>query len=150
MLCCIAEIASFVFGILALVKGRFALTGTRVVEGASARVIGVLLLCPLIIGQGGGVAYAFVWMMQHAAQGQAVDLNNLQAVQTQLATPLLIINVAGSAVPLLIALVIAVANARPIRPGRSRRVDEEDDYDDDYPERRGDDEPRRRPPDDRQ
>jgi hypothetical protein len=44
MLCCIAEIAMFVFGIIALVKGSFKLSANKVVQGGPARVIGVILL----------------------------------------------------------------------------------------------------------
>lgn len=43
-MCCIAEIAMFVFGITTLVKGSFTLSHKRVVRGAPAYVIGAILI----------------------------------------------------------------------------------------------------------
>ena len=142
MLCCIGEIASFVFGILALVRGQFTLTRNRVVQGGSARAIGVLLLFPLILGQGGEVVYAAIWFAQHGMNANQGGFN-IGNVPDELRTAALIINLVGAGVPLLAALIIALATAKPLPRKRDLyREDEEDDYGDrDRPRRRPDDEP---------
>ena len=59
MLCCFGEIGVFIVGIVLLVRGTINLTPSRVVRGAPARVIGVLLMLPLVLGQGSEAVYGF-------------------------------------------------------------------------------------------
>jgi hypothetical protein len=105
MLCCIAEIAMFVFGIIALVKGSFKLSANKIVQGGPARVIGVILLLPLILGQGGGVLVAMAYGIQVGAR-DASDLKGLE-------TTLVVLNIGVTAVTLLAAIGIAAACASP-------------------------------------
>ena len=46
-MCCIAEIAMVIMGIVTLVKGSFMVSRTRVVRGAPAYVIGAILVAVL-------------------------------------------------------------------------------------------------------
>jgi hypothetical protein len=135
MLCCLAEVGCFVFGIVTLVKGKFTLTANKVVSGAPARVIGGLLLLPLLIGQGGGAIYGLIWGIRQGAKGAQVDF--AQAAR-ELETPALIINIVGTAVPLLLALIIGLVNAKPAAP--KRRFDEFEDDEEDYRRPRHDEE----------
>jgi hypothetical protein len=146
-MCCIAEIAMLIFGILALVTGKFSLSRTRVVAGTPARIIGVILLMPLVIGQGGGLALGMFKGMQIAARGGPVDAQALKKELTQeLETPILILNVVVTALSVVAVAVIAVVTAKPVQPKRRRR--EEDEFEDEYEdEDRRDDERRRRPDD---
>jgi hypothetical protein len=148
MLCCIVEIACLVFGIVTLVRGKFNLSGSRVVEGGPARLIGVLLLLPLILGQGGEFVYGLYKGVQLGARGQQPDMAKLQQ---ELLVPALIINAIGGGIPLILALVIALTNAQPVRP--KPELDEfDEEEEDDRPSRRRDrdeeededDRPRRR------
>jgi hypothetical protein len=163
-MCCIAEIAAFVFGIIAIVKGRFSLTRNRVVQGAPARVIGVLLMMPLILGQGGELVYGAAIGarrgFERAREGKQFGPADVQDLQKDVIGPALVINIVGSALPLLLAFAIAVAKAEvPERPSRRRRRprldDDEDDEeldrrrrrrDEDEEEDDYDDRPRRRRP----
>jgi hypothetical protein len=70
MLCCIAEIAMFALGIVALVKGSVKILSGREVRGGPARVIGALLLLPLVLGQGGEVVYGVIIAAQAALKGE--------------------------------------------------------------------------------
>jgi len=135
MLCCLAEIGCFIFGITTLVKGKFTLTANKVVSGAPARVIGGLLLLPLLIGQGGGALYGLLWGIQQGAKGVQVDMAR---AARELETTAIIINVVGTAVPLLIALIVGLVNARPAAP--KRRFDEFEDDEEDYRRPRRDEE----------
>ncbi len=148
MLCCIAELACMIFGIIALVKGEFKLSANRVVRSGPARIIGALLLIPFVIGVGGEVLIGGAAGLNAAQQGKQFDAKDFQEKNV---TTIVVIHVIGSAIPLLIALCIALATAGP--PARRRRFDEDDD-DDDRPRRRrrrdddededDDDRPRRR------
>jgi hypothetical protein len=146
-----------IFGIIALVTGKFSLTRSRVVMGGPARAVGIILLMPLVIGQGGGIAIAALKGVQIAARGGGpVDRQALQKELTQeLETPLLILNVGVTAFSAVLVAVIALVTAKPAPPKRRRREEDEseEEYEDegrrdDEPRRRPDDEPRR-PPDDR-
>jgi hypothetical protein len=100
-------------------------------------VIGVLLLLPLLIGQGGGFLYGLVWGVQQGVQGGQVDV--AQATRA-LETPLLIINAVGTAVPLLLVVIIALTNAKPGVPKKRLKDDFEEDEEEDFPPRRRRDE----------
>jgi hypothetical protein len=134
MLCCIGELICLIFGIIALVKGEFKLSANRVVRSGPARLIGVLLLLPLLFGTGGEAVFGGLLAARAIQQGKQFDPQDVKG-----ATPtLLLIHGLGGGLPLLIALIVALATASP--PRRPRRDDyDDDDYDDD-------DRPRRRRP----
>jgi hypothetical protein len=156
----------FVFGIIALVKGSFNLTRSRVVQKVPARVIGAILLLPFPAFVLIPIVVGIVKGAEVAAKGKEFTFQDAMNVQG----PILIANAVIVAVCLLAALGIAIATARPAKPKKRRERDEEDrdedyedrprprdrdDEDDDQPRRRrrddddDDDPPRRRPPDDR-
>lgn len=153
MLCCIAELVIFGVGIYVLATGKLTLSKNKIVTGGPARLCGVLLLLPFILGAGGEVVYGFVLGTQEAmkAPGQQPDI---KAMQEKVFVPALIIHAIGAGIPLILTAIIAVSNGRPPEPKRPLEDDfrRGGDYrrDDDY--RRGEeDEPRRgsEPPDDR-
>jgi hypothetical protein len=151
------EIVMLIFGIIALVRGKFSLTRKRIVEGVPARIIGVFLILPLPLSLIAGLAFGAGFL----AVGKPVEGKELETIGR-------IVEFAIVAVCFLTALGIAMATAHPPRP--KRRADD-DFYDDNFPperrERRDDDlmgpfgdrsrdeghveEPprRRQPPDDR-
>lgn len=136
MLCCGAEIGLFIGGIIALIKGTIPLSTNRVVQGAAARIIGSLLLAPLIVGQGGELIIGFMWGVEKGMRGQQV--NPFDAVR-ELQSKILILNGIAIGVPLLAVLVIALATAKAppsYRRSRKRWDDEDDDDYDDRPRRR--------------
>jgi hypothetical protein len=98
--CFVAQIAMFIFGIIALVKGTFSLSKTRAVRGAAARTIGAILMLPLPLALGIG----FVIGMIMATQGKPVDLKSLG--------PLSAIDGVLTLVCFVIVVVIAFATAR--------------------------------------
>jgi hypothetical protein len=134
--CLIAEIASLVFGIITLATGKFTLSRNKVVYGAPARVVGVLLI--LILPVALGIAFMIGIML--AAQGRLVDPRN-PPTALFLVEPIVFVLFFGA------AMIVALANARPPRPKRLRPDEEvfEEDERDDYRRR----EHERRPPEDR-
>jgi len=54
------EIAMLVIGFLALVRGKLTITPTKVVEGAPARLLGMLAMTPLPLALAAGIAIAVV------------------------------------------------------------------------------------------
>ena len=124
-MCCVAEIGMFVWGIILLVTGRFKVTGDRVVTGAMARVIGVILVLPLPLGIGLGLVIGGV----RVAKGQPVDAASLQFL-----TP---IEAALVGLCLAIALILGFVCGESLessrRRTRRRRVDDEDEYEDRRP-----------------
>ena len=134
MLCCIADIVAFVFGIVALIKGEFSLSGNKVVRSGPARIIGVLLLLPLILGMGGEMVYGAIKGFELAQQGKQMDM---AAFQRENQIPALVIHGIGAGLPFLAALIVALVSAGPKEEKRRREWD-----DDDRPRRRlSDDEP---------
>ncbi len=155
MLCWIAEIIIVVFGIVILVKGEVKLSPNRVVPRVPSRIIGGLLVLAIILGQGGAIIYGAVVGakkgVELAKQGKQFKPEDVEALQAELVMPAIIINVVGHALPIVVALVIAMVTAVPARRKKPRR-DLDDDDDDDRPRRRkgrddeeeDDDRPRRR------
>ncbi len=137
-MCCIAEIIAFIFGIVITVRGTVKLSSSRVVEGPWARVIGVLLMLPVTLGQGGeflyGAAIGAQRGFERAKQGKQFGAADVQDLQKDIIGPALIINLAGSVIPLLLALGIGLAKAE-VRTDRLRRRrrprPEDDEYDED-------------------
>jgi hypothetical protein len=138
MLCCLAEIGCLVFGIIALVMGKFKLTGSRWVQGTPARLIGVLLLLPLIIGYGGEAIYGAIVAVKWAKEGKDVA-GNLAAIQKEIQGTVTIIHIAGG-IPLIAAFIVALVKAKPMgklpRRQKKEEVEEEDfEKDRDFPRR---------------
>jgi len=133
-MCCIAEVAMLIFGIIALVKGKFSLTGSRVVRKVPARIIGVILLLPLIIGQGVAFTIGFVKGVEVAAQGKQFTWEDAMHLQGLL----LLVNGIVTGVSLVAALGIAIGTAKPPRSKRRSRIrdDEYHNYEDSTPRRR--------------
>ena len=159
MLCCGAEIGIFIFGIITLVKGNFTLSRSRVIQGAPARVVGALLLVPLIVGQGGELIMGMMWGIEKGMKGEALNFQDAVKEATKdIQTKALILNAFAVSVPLLVVMVIALSTARPPTKRRRSREDlddaDDEEQDDDRPRRRStraddddyDDRPRRRRP----
>ena len=125
---CVLEIASLVYGIITLVKGRFPVGKEKEVRGPAAYVVGLLLIAVVPVAV--VLAVALNWdELQNGGGPQPFkfDLNTLQP-------DVIAVFGCGGA-----ALVVALATAKPKRkPRRRRRVDDYDDYDDyeDRPRRR--------------
>ena len=107
-MCCAVEIGMMVFGIITLVRGRFQLTGNKVVSGAPAYIIGAILTATLpllfVVGMGLGL------MLAMKNPGRPPDVGAL-AFLDFIIVP----------VVLVIVLVIALATAR--EPQRRPLVD---------------------------
>jgi hypothetical protein len=135
-MCCIAELICLVFGIVVLATGKIKLTGSRIVKGVPARIIGVLLLLPLVLGTGGAAIYGAMVSFQ-AAQANPGNPPDTAALAKQLETPVLIINIVGGGIPLVAAFILALVNAKPgEKPRPKREEDEFDETDEDRPRRR--------------
>ncbi len=103
-MCLIAEIGMFIFGLLALIRGRFALTLRRAAFGANARVIGVVLMLPLPLVFG----FSSYVVIESAGQEPAAqNLERLARLETRL-----------TLICLLTALGIATLTAKPIVTGK--------------------------------
>jgi hypothetical protein len=72
------EIGMLIVGIIALARGKFSLTKKQVVEGATARVVGFVLILPLPLAFAAG----FVISFGQAAQGKQVQLEDLKGTLT--------------------------------------------------------------------
>jgi hypothetical protein len=137
----VTGLAMLVFGIIALVRGRFTLTRTKVVSGVPARIIGVILLMPLPLMLASGLLLGVIYGIQ-GKQPRAEDLQGIGAV----------LELGIIFLCFLAAVIVGVATARP--PTRRRVPDElDDDYDrrfqeDDYPQPDRRDRGALRPPDD--
>jgi hypothetical protein len=159
MLCCIGEIALLIFGIVTLVKGELKVGGGRVVRGVPARLCGLILFIPLLLGEGFEVVYGFRLGLEKGMQGQQMGPEDIK----EMTPTFLIVHAIAVAVPLLLIVVIALTQAQSEttfrdrfedddRPRRRRRRDDDED-DDDRPRSRRDEEeeedrPRRRRRDD--
>jgi hypothetical protein len=136
MLLLIAEIASLVFGIIAVSTGKFSLSKNKVVTGAPARVVGVFLILPLPLALMAGLAIAAML----AARGEVIELG-----RAPVWTMLLELGIFLAC--FTTAMVIAAVNAHPPEGERRRydayddRYDAPDAYEEDYDRRR-------RPPED--
>src|SRR5437879_1799730 len=65
-MCLVLEIGMLIFGIIALITGKFTLTRNKVVYGVPARIIGVIMILPLPLG----LLVAFVIIGALVAQGR--------------------------------------------------------------------------------
>jgi hypothetical protein len=156
MFCCLLELASFACGVVLLVRGQMTFTSTRLVQGRPARAIGVLLMLPLVLSQGGELLCGLIWALQQALQNRPPQ--SLWEMLQELQPILFLIHLAGDGIPLLLALLVAVLYARPAAPPsseetgsrqrpehfedegetfRPRLWDEDEDWDEDLPPRSG-------------
>jgi hypothetical protein len=123
----IAEIALLIWGLVVLVRGRFT-SGRNEVEGAVARIIGVILMlplpCALMLGLTIGASMA--------ASGKRVDLGKMLLFS--------LIDIGLIIMSLIAAYGIAMVASQPSTRKRRRRRRHVEDEDDEVSDRR----PRRR------
>jgi len=124
-MCCIAEIASLVFGIITLATGKFRLTRNKVVYGAPARIVGGLLVAPLPVALAVGMLYGIV-IVAGKGGGQTDILHPPTAM---VIAEVMIFLVFFSA-----AMIVAMVNAGPPKrkPRRPIYEDELEEDDDDF------------------
>ncbi len=126
------EVIMLIFGIIALVRGRFLLTRAKEVRGWPARVIGVLLVTPFPLGFLVGMVLGAIFL----ANGKEVG-------GREFTTAAQIIGVVIIALCLCTAIGVAIFFAEPIRKKHSEEAVEAlpDDYDERFETRtRGDSE----------
>lgn len=102
-------IIMFIFGIIALVRGRFLLTRAKEVRGWPARIIGILLMAPFPLSFLVGIVLGAVFV----ALGKKVDAGDKDF--------LLAAQIAGFAVVaicLIAAIAVALIFSQPIRISR--------------------------------
>lgn len=135
-MCLLAQIGAIIFGIIALVRGQFSLTRTRIVWGVPARIIGFLLCLPLPVSFGIGLLIGIALV----AQGKDVRDPAVRAKFWP-------VDVAVFLFFLVAAGITAFATAQPVKQKRRRRPREEyvhDDEEEDFEEWEEEDRPRRR------
>lgn len=103
----ILEIAMLIFGIIALVKGKFTLTKKKIVTGAAARIVGVILLMPLPLSFGVGVIMGIML----AAQGRQIQAKEIQNTGTIIE----VVSVLGCCI---LAIGVSLATSHP--PAKKR------------------------------
>lgn len=104
-MCCIAEIAMLIFGIVTLVRGEFALSRTSVVSPPAAYFVGVLLTAPLPVAFSIGIIVGIVG----AANGNP-------NVAADYRTEIAVMEAGIMAFFLVTAFIVAFLNAGPRRP----------------------------------
>lgn len=136
----VMEVCMLIFGIIALVRGNFTLTRNKVVTGAPARIIGVILILPLPLALLAGLLIGVYFGMQGRRP---------QDIQS-IAIPVELGIILGC---MLLAVVIGLATGHP--PQRRRVPDDlDEEYDrrfreDDYAGGERPDPDGLRPPEDR-
>ena len=116
----------FAFGIIALVKGEFTLTRNRIIGGGPGRVIGAILLLPLLLGQGCSVVYGVTlgakmgFEKAKETQGRPLTPADQEALrkeaEKEIEIPAIIINAGVTVVSLILVLIIGLVSARPKSP----------------------------------
>jgi hypothetical protein len=71
-MCCIAEIAMSIFGIVTLARGKFSLTRGRVITGLYAYLIGIILTLTLPLMLGIGFVVGIAIGINAGAQGRPI------------------------------------------------------------------------------
>jgi hypothetical protein len=132
-MCLVAEICSLIFGIIAVVTGKFTLSRNRVVRGTPARVVGILLMMPLPAALVAGVVVGALLV----AQGKVVERGNVPIGFGILEAAIFVLFFVS-------ALVVAAVNGGPPQPKR-QHFEEEEEYEEEEPEYDGPrrDDPRR-------
>jgi hypothetical protein len=126
---CVLEVLSLVYGIMTLVRGRFAWGKHKEVRGAPAYVIGVVLLATIPVA----VVVAIVLNFDDIMKGNGPQPFQLGQMNWRTVLPdvIAVFGCWGT------ALVIAAVKAEPKRRVRRRLADDEyDDYDDEPRRRR--------------
>jgi hypothetical protein len=120
---CVFEVLSLVYGIMTLVRGKFALGKTKEVRGAPAYVIGVVLLATIPVA----VVLAIIMNFDDIMKGnqQGFQFGKLEA-KTILPDLIAVVGCWGTA--FLIAFVKAEPKVDDRPRGRRFRDDEYDDY----------------------
>ena len=103
-MCCIAEIAMFVMGIVTLVKGSFQVSRKRAVTGAPAYAIGMILVAVLPVALLSGFLIGFVIALR---TGRQPTVDQLQ--------PLAFLDVAAVLIALLAITIIGFTTAKEPR-----------------------------------
>jgi hypothetical protein len=116
-----------IFGIIALVRGQFTLTRTKVVSGVPARIIGFILLLPLPLMLASGLLIGVFYVMR-GKQPRPEELQGVGAVMEL-------------GIIFLCFLAAVIVGAATARPPKHRRVP--DDLDEDYDSRFREDDYRR-------
>lgn len=143
------EIGMLIFGLVALVRGKFTLSKNKVVEGAAARLLGLLALTPLPLAL--AVVFLYVAASSPANPEKFAEDNKLTIALIEAGV------VIGIAV-LVFGIGAAIGKDPAEARRRKKKRRDEDDYDDeedyDRPRRRSrqyeeddedeDDRPRRR------
>jgi hypothetical protein len=129
--CLIGEIAALIFGIISLVTGKFTLSRNKVVRGAPARVVGLLLVLILPVALGLAVVVAAMLM----AQGRLPDPAHPPVIIYAVEPVVFVIFFSA-------AIIVAAIYGGPPQPVYIRFEEEEDE---DFEDRR---ERYRRPSDD--
>jgi hypothetical protein len=109
------EIGMLIAGIVALFKGKFALTRNQVVEGATARVVGFVLLLPLPLA----FAVGFLIGFNEAVNGNRVQTANLQGTLT-LVEVVIVVACLGLAAGITLISGQKPAEKRPLDRGRNQ------------------------------
>jgi hypothetical protein len=110
-MCCIAEIAMMVFGIMTLVKGKFSLSRNQVIVGAPAYAIGGILTATLPVV----FAIGIVIGIAHVAKNGNQPLDPSEYAYLDLII-----------VPVVLLIVAMIAWAAPKRDARSPFGNRED------------------------
>ncbi len=98
----VAEIFMLVFGIMALVTGKFTLTRARVVTGVPARVVGAILVLPLPLA----LVMGFLLGAVLVAQGKQITRDEVQKYAAPLELGIILIC-------MLTAVIVAAITAHP-------------------------------------
>jgi hypothetical protein len=114
------EILMLIFGIIALIRGRFLLTRVKEVRGWPARIIGILLIAPFPLSFLVGMVLGAIFL----AMGKDVAHEDFKSAAQ-------IAGFAVVAICFFTAIVVAIVFAQPIRKSRPEPVDAAlpDDYD---------------------
>jgi drug/metabolite transporter (DMT)-like permease len=138
----VMAICMLIFGLIAIVRGQFVLTRAKVVRGVPARIIGVILLLPVPLWLGGALLLGAFYALQ-GKQPRPEDLEG----------PATLLTVGSCVGCMVIAVIIGLATAQPMKKKRLP-----DDLGEDYDRRFGEDDYRPgegpepdglRPPEDR-
>jgi hypothetical protein len=124
------EIIMLIFGIIALIRGRFLLTRVKEVHGWPARIIGILLIMPFPLSSLVALVLGAIFLAEGAEAGNSAIR---QAV-----------SIAGFAIVaccFLAAIGVAMFYAEPVRKKRPEQIEAAlpDNYDERFQERGRDD-----------
>lgn len=134
-----AGIGMLIFGIIALIRGKFTLSKNKVVMGTPARLLGVLAMTPIPLMLGAGVVIGLVSMPQNVEKFQKDN----QALFAGVEIGILVV-IAGLVFGIGTAIGVSPREAQRIEAESRRRDVYDDDADDEYDDD-DEDRPRRKP-----